>query len=329
MKTIRRMFAAVLGAALLLLCPKPASAGDPKTDMKDYLTLYDSLFLESFALEVKATMPTHLDGHHGVSQARLRLAGDASGKYLEVLREQIEPIKYNPSDPKGSYDKEKNFVFGYDKLVSVQLGESDWRVRHDAEVRVIAPNGQSAKAPQMAPARLEIYPVGHQDPASLFYRYILGLGRGYSQLIQEVTEVSVDERGLATVKAKGSFFSPHGGTWTLLVDTAADYLVRKASFVLDGTQEPTFTCESVKLHKEPFACLEEGTLTIADYAIKVSLKSFEKPSTPAGAALADPLKAETASRIKDEAQLPAGSDILDFRLVDGDRMPQIRKVRRQ
>lgn len=59
---------------------------------------------------------------------------------------------------------------------------------------------------------------------------LLGAGRGYSPLITEITSVAPADGGLLAVEAKGIYSSSASGTWHLLVDPNARYMVRAAKY---------------------------------------------------------------------------------------------------
>jgi hypothetical protein len=71
-----------------------------------------------------------------------------------------------------------------------------------------------------------------------------GLGRMYTQHLDEITAVAKDESGLLHVTAGGHVDKGNLGTWQLIVDPAAAYLVRKASYVPAGSEELLFETEN-------------------------------------------------------------------------------------
>jgi len=59
---------------------------------------------------------------------------------------------------------------------------------------------------------------------------LLGAGRGYSPLITEITSVAPAGGGLLKVEARGIYSSSASGTWHLVVDPNARYMVRAAKY---------------------------------------------------------------------------------------------------
>jgi len=237
------------------------------------------------------------------------------GKYMQMERTAIGKIKYDAKDPYNSYDNQGNYYLNYDKTITVSLEDADWRVRRDAQQLVINPVSLLVSVPRSLPARVEIFPAGHQDPANVYYRYVLPLGRGYSQLIDTITSVTLDEAGIATAKATGKLFSPYPGQWTLEIDTQNDFLVRKASFVRNGNTAPGWTCQSVGIYEAPIPLLAEGVASLAeDYMIKVNLRRYSSDCDGSfAAALRD--------KVRRKELLPSGSLMLDFKSIDNDGMP--------
>lgn len=333
---------------LLFLLGNVSSFGqavDLRKDIKSILEVYDTEFLSSFYLELNATMPTHFDMEHGRCSATVILTGNENGKYLRLDKNSLDPIKYDHANLYNSYDKQGNFVVNYEKGISIDLEAKDWRIRRDNESVAINSSDQIVSAPLMTSPRLEIFPTGHHDAANLFYRYILGLGRGYSQLIDEVTSASLDTQGITTVRASGSLFSPHGGTWILEIDTRADYLVRKATFTVAGGSAPTLIAQSSTYHEALIPLYEKGTVALSDYVINIELKNYteifdeqkarkvkarvtyEKQTATTDSQLAVAgAQTVTADAPAAEDLLPKGATIMNFSSIDSDGMPLMQKV---
>lgn len=88
-------------------------------------------------------------------------------------------------------------------------------------------------------------PPGPLNRLAAFDWLLMGLGRGFSDHLMEVTSITAGEAGLTQIEARGRLFDGEiVGTWTLVVETAAGYLVRAARFVEPDEEEPAFVASS-------------------------------------------------------------------------------------
>jgi hypothetical protein len=173
----------------------------------------------------------------------------------------------------------------------------------------------------LAPPHIAIYPAGHQDAANLYYRYLLPLGRGYAQLIDEITTAAVDNRGFAVVGGRGHLFSPQRGTWHLEIDLNSDCLVRQASFTLDGATSRTFVSTGEGLLKSDISLLQRGRFDLAGYPVSVAVMAYSRKCDRE-------ILSTALSRVNNVAELPNLTTIMDFHAVDGDGIPLVARVHR-
>ncbi|MCP3903610.1 MAG: hypothetical protein GY715_08235 [Planctomycetes bacterium] len=85
------------------------------------------------------------------------------------------------------------------------------------------------------------YAVGEDDNIFVYEQFLLASGRGYAQHLATLVSETPLGGGLTEVVATGTYGVGYPGTWTLIVDTLADLLVRSASFVDDETAEVALT----------------------------------------------------------------------------------------
>lgn len=303
-----------------------AAAAPGANDLKEILENYDAQFMASLRLELDVVEPTHVETMHGKSRAAVLIASDAAGKRLDRTRTDVDPVKYVKTEynqPARDGKGGDEFLLCYDRHVAMTQEKGMWRIRHDAESIGLGSDNRITRPTRMVAPNMDLLPGSSQDAANLFYRYILPLGRGYSQLIDKVTALSVNAAGIATVTASGSLFSPYSGVWNLEIDTKAGYLVRKAVFTQNGAKRQGLVCVASGLCAGALPLFTEGALTLGqDFQINVKLKSHSSALDEvrlAKAKLQDAATSET---------LPAGATIMDFRSVDGDMMPRVERVKK-
>lgn len=103
------------------------------------------------------------------------------------------------------------------------------------------------------------------------------MGRGFSDLLDQVVSTETMENGLLKVNATGSFFSPNPGEWEIQVDPQSDYLVREATFTRDGSEDKsTMICDpSGAVSKSDLPLWNRGTLNLtSNYDITVQLTAY-------------------------------------------------------
>lgn len=332
LKTIKRHAPTLiifLWGLVISLSPRGCFGEDIKSDLKEILAIYDTEFLSSFKLQLEATYPTSMKSTQGRSTAVVTYYGGIKGQYMMLEQVARDPIKYDP-DGVNNYDGQKNFLQRVGTQITVALEPSDWRIRHDGETIAVNTTNILAFSKDQVPI-LERYPVGHPDAANQYYRYLLGLGRGYSQLIDEITSYTVSGQGVITVKANGKLFSPYGGEWTLDIDTKADYLMQKATFIRQGQKSPTFTAKCSGNSGGDIPLHAAGTVSISKYVIDVKLLSYGGAPDEDFAQKAhnrigyDTPGTDATAQAAYMKLFPGGTTVMDFTSVDSDGMPRMLK----
>jgi len=308
--------AGLVVSLLFAFLPRPTRAEElsPET-MEDILQVYDSEFLSSYGLRLLYSAPTSVsDKAQGYSTATVAMVGDEQGQYLVSNRMALSPISFSPGMNPRAYRADGSYLLSTIKTRQILLSPEGCRVRNDGEVFVVS-QGNSVLASFLGQPLVEAYPSGHQDPANLFYRHLLPLGRGYSQLIHNIEDVQVDDRGLATVRARGVLFSPDLGNWQLEVDLGRSCLVRRAVFEREGTEGPALVVNSEGYWESAVPLAMRGSLRFAgDYAVSVTLTDY--PAEPDRAVKESVRNAVNVSPSE-------GALIVDFGSMDGDGVPLV------
>ena len=273
------------GFALLLAFPVSSALGEDYSaqDLQQILSVYDYEFLSSFKIKIQASIPRWPLGQ-GYYAAEVELTGNADEQFLK--KTTVE---------KGNSPREKNRYIALESIRAV--------VRDD---------------PYDLLPFVNKYPASSGQALAYFFRYVLPLGRGYSQFISHVDSVTPAGPGLITVQAHGFGFSRRPGKWELQVDTAKQYLVTKAAFTRDGASKPTYVSESQGYYDSEVALTERGTFYPAPiYKISVSLVDYAR-------AFDEALKTEVLDKVN--AQPP---DVLirDHNIMDSDGTPLVIRQR--
>src|SRR5207249_2671593 len=157
-----------------------------------------------------------------------------------------------------------------------------------------------------------------------------GLGRGYTQLLDQVNSAPQDEFGIAHVNATGTLFSRHQGVWTMDVDTKKDYLIDNAQFVQKGNTIPCFSYKSAGVHDSAIPIYAGGVVTLGkDYQINEQVLSYTPSLSQAAiGSAADTTDTVVVRTVMDNVQkekLSSGGLVMDFRQIDSNRLPGIER----
>jgi len=161
-------------------------------------------------------------------------------------------------------------------------------------------------------SRLERYPVHSKDNLHEWDDVVLAAGRGLGDKIAEITEANTRPDGLLRVGAVGTY-GGFRGRWTLLIDPAADHLVRYGRFVADGDAAPLLMIRSAGIVRGPGgrSLAAGGTFTHLlgrqqNYENAVTIRTLSDEADRAALGRIEQRVSETALR--------RGAQVLDFRL---------------
>lgn len=307
-----RMLLAMLFCVNLAFSATPYAAADRSPEnLQQILLAYDEEFLSSFRIHLKASIP-YGDPQPGHFIGDLELTGKTGERFLKLTPAEFGKFIYYHSEDPLSHDDTGNLFVSRDVGQYIALDVNKGIVRYDNEKVAVNSEGQVVSSVRQTP-RIEKYAANANDPGNLFFRYILPLGRGYSQLITHVDSVSTGPGGLMSVRGRGFLFSPDAGRWELEIDTERQYLVRKAVFTQDGGIEPVFVSESEGYYDSDVALGQKGTFGLRHYSISVSLIDYAR-------AFDEALRTEVLGKV---GLTPPEAWIMDFNLVDSDGVPLV------
>jgi len=269
-------FVFMLGLTLVV----SASAGDPN-EMYDALDSYDQAFLEDCTLDLTAVYPaSYGDPSQGDLTSRVLITSNGPTQAMDLTGTSVGPFSYEADSVSHDHDPAGNYVMSHNQEESILIEPTGCTYRVAPQKTVIDQAGSVVES-GVAPPRIDSYPAGAHRPCNLLYRYVLPLGRGFSQLIDSVTVVSEGPDGISTVTASGSSFSDEVGTWNLEVDTHNDYLVQKAVFTHQSgkTSLKLSPDPSAGIWSSPVPLYRAGTFALSDYVVSVSLQDYTRETS--------------------------------------------------
>ena len=299
---------------LWLLLFVPHITASKVSDIKEILETYDYEFLSDYTIHATAAQPTHLSSDQEYSTHTLTLSGFNGEHALRMNRTSLGLPVHRENSKYGDNDEEGNFIIAQNKNRHIWLGQSTYKILTEPEILTISRENVIVSDPVPAQPQMCIYPPGHQDAANLYYRYVMALGRGYSQVIDKVLSVSQGSEEISYVTAKGSLFSPNSGVWELEVEPKRNYLIRRASFRPDHATVPSFECESGVYLDGVIPVYQRGQLSFSGFVISVDMQSY---SRTAETDFID----DASSRLNNVSLLQPDTLIMDFNFVDGDGVP--------
>jgi len=151
------------------------------------------------------------------------------------------------------------------------------------------------------------FPIGSPDNTYLFDQFKLAIGSGFSEHLGKVVSVKTLPVGFLEVTSQGSHGPALQGRWELTLDPNSDYLVREATFTMDGMDRPSIvTTSSGVVEKDGIKLARYGTFKYSNLLdISVEVTGISKVVGP------NKLYDEVLSRLN--APLPRGSQIMDRR----------------
>ncbi|MCA9446942.1 MAG: hypothetical protein KC931_07495 [Candidatus Omnitrophica bacterium] len=312
-----KLFFAILVTASLGTLLPVARAQDQ--NVLETLVAYDQAFLSNFTLSAQASYPTTaFDPSQGRCTALVRITGDGAQYAMNCTQLSMDEPHFTPDRVKREYDETGDYVLNYTKDLFVYLGPERWKTRIDQERKTIDSQNRVLEEKSGKPL-FDVRPVGHQDPKNRIFRFLLPLGRGYSELLDTVIASEETKEGLLKVFARGALFSPNMGVWELDIDPKAEFLVRSATFSVDEGKH-----QSVMRRDDPetgsalegldLPLWKKGSFLLAsNYEISVELSSTSNRAD-------DHLLGQVESAVNTVA---ADSTLLDFAALSSEGKPLV------
>lgn len=214
---------------------------------------------------------------------------------------KLGPKKYRTGD----YDDKGNLIV-WRTIEEYTLCTSD---RNDtiSKLRVffVDPNNRIVQTGDNT--MLYHWPIDKPYSMYQFKDYQFPTGRGFSRHLGAITLTKTLPSGLTKVNSKGSLAPGVPGTWELTMDPNSDWLVREATFTMEGQLEPTKVITSSGIiEKDGIKLARYGTYKYSNLVeLSVEVADISKIVGP------NKLYDEVLSRLN--SPLPAGASVVDLR----------------
>ena len=289
----------------------PWALEDGKAQLLDTLRVRDELLARGFTIDTEVRIPAvPFDPSQGeeirathVTSDGTDLAAEAVVGYSQThVYKEVGTLDYQSFD----YDKQ-------DRLVLWRTLSSQSLVGPDRAVNLVrlqshhvAPDGAVTKDEEHV--QLQQFAPGSDAAIPEIVHTIMAFGRGFSRYLDTIEDVAEVGDGTTKIIAKGKYGAALSGTWELVLEPAAEYLVRSATFTSETSgvvQVRVTTSGENKGGRVPLAT--SGTLTHAlgssGHTLKASLSEYG--SGP---------DAEFLVKIRRSvaAELSPGAEIIDY-----------------
>jgi hypothetical protein len=280
------------------------------------LVAFDQAFLSGINLTLEATHPTTgFDISQGYCTSIVRITGDGTQLAMDCRQIKMNSPRFAANRLEPDYEEDGNYVVNFTKNLSVYLGPDSWKTRIDQERQAVDPANAVVRATPASPL-FEVRTVGHQDPKNRVFRYLLPLGRGFSDLLEKITSSTPLEDGLLRITATGSLFSPNMGEWEIVLDPQSDYLIQSATFTREGSDtKATVVCDTMGGQFDGGLSLwNKGAFQLAsNYDISVQLIAFS-----------DKTDGNLLGQIEQAAQtIQENATLIDFGVLDANGKPLV------
>lgn len=290
---------------------REAQAGD----ILDILASQDSqLCSTGFGASYEMRIPSHpFDPKQSLEIMAAELTCDNASRAIYTVSGYDAAPMYRPpvQDDQNAldYDDLGNYLLWRTDEKSVLSAPDLNDTRAATQVFEVSPDG--AVTPGALHVQSFLYAIGSDENLYEFDHFLFCVGRGFSQHLALLVSSTPLGEGLIEVVATGSYGSGFTGTWVLIVDENADFLVRSAAFTEDEHNETVLTVSSLgALSSNGLSIGESGQITFdrviaPDYVVEVVVTSFQGTTD-----------AQLLTDVRDNvtALLANGDEIVDYRV---------------
>lgn len=255
-------------------------AADPNSNLLNSLRVHDddqvSGMTESgFSAILEMRYPAE-EGvpERGMAIANCTMCWTAEKLAIQKVFQYDTPPSYRPRDP--SVRRSPGLGGQRGRLTTWrpvrQYALSDGAINeslYEYEACVLDPEGMVVETKTRSLLQKDL--VGKKNSIFEFYQFRMATGRGFSEHLDKI-QTQHEVAGLRSVSAVGSFGPSFHGTWNIMLDPAADDLIREAVFTRSGNTSPLITSTSTGLISAGgLKIAQSGTLILADYEIAVEV----------------------------------------------------------
>jgi len=207
------------------------------------LRSFDDSFLQNQTFVMEIEEPTHFyKRDKSPIKIKITLTSDGNSIGWEKEIYYMSQPSYRERTPNRDidYDRNGNLIV-WRTIRERGLIEDDFQARQREMMLIrVSPQGDIVEE-EGAPIVEFRRPLPLDSVKVLdFKRPIWSTGRGFADSINRIIEAKEDPNGLISFSAHGSFGSNLEGTWKMVVEPKAAYIVRSASFTPEGAEKPYF-----------------------------------------------------------------------------------------
>ncbi|UCG46581.1 MAG: hypothetical protein JSU94_13865 [Phycisphaerales bacterium] len=263
-------------------------------DILSKMRSFDEAFLQSHTIVLRIQTPAKRDNEYERGRKITKITTTSHDGAMAVEREisYTDTPAYREKTPATEIDYRPDgrlIVWRHTRERS--LLEPDFQGHSDELTCVlVSPDGQTTEFQAGNPS-FDLYRPSDAKRHLFMWIPIWSTGRGFTRSLSSINEVSQSEDGLITFTASGVLHPRVQGTWRMVVDPKAGYLVRSASFAAARAAAPSFVCTTSGTKWFDSCALAERanvsrgldlvdqtvrTATIEDYKPQADMALFEK-----------------------------------------------------
>jgi hypothetical protein len=295
----------VAGLFMMLFFTKSSAEDLNGQELLDKLRSYDSAFLDSQTISMEMEKPVNWNRADERQKIAIVLTTDNGSIGWEEDISYLSDVRYRGDLVPDNYDKDGNLIV-WNTTRKQGLIENDFQARRkEMVVLLVRPTGDFTEL-EAAPVVEFRQPLDQLK--SIEYKSVIwSTGRGFADHLKEIVETKKDESGLIHFTAHGNFVSNNDGLWEMVIDPKSGYLVRSASFTLNGGRSPTFICTTMGTKwSDNCSLAKEGRFSTWDKSKITTTQTVQFKREPE-AKLFDKLRKTLRS------ELPRDTEVVDWR----------------
>ena|GEM_PF-2289138 len=214
-------------------------------DILSKMRSFDEAFLQSHTIVLRIQIPAKRENEYERGQKITKITTTSHDGAIAVEREisYTDMPAYREKTPATDINYRPDgrlIVWRHTRERS--LLESDFQGHSDELTCVlVSPDGQTTEFEAGNPS-FDLYRPSDAKRHLFMWIPVWSTGRGFARSLSRINEVSQSEDGLISFTASGFLHPRVQGTWRMVVDPKAGYLVRSASFAAAQGAAPSFVC---------------------------------------------------------------------------------------
>jgi hypothetical protein len=236
----RRQCAAVGSLLVAVFCSSSGRAEPPSgVELLDSLRSWDQVFMQGIYVESDAIVPpSPFDSNVPARATQIRCTWWDNNFAIENVFVAQIPGTALPAVIGGTFEPDSRETIPLRRFYVFDNGKSS---SYESVALEYEENGAPVVGGKTRETVLLYNPDDDNDITPALHRLEWSLGRGFSEHIEQIDEVSELENGLLHVSGSGRWRPGEEGRWELQIDQQAGLLVRKAEFFNQENDVRVFT----------------------------------------------------------------------------------------